>query len=154
MEIKIVYLSITGNTRAFVQHLQAYGKEQQRFNETAPQIILEEIDDNTLPYEETTPFFAFVPTYLEGGNGVDNGDQEILTESLREHIAFRNNAQYCLGIIGSGNKNFNNQYCLTAKQYAEAFAVPLLADYELRGTAADVTRIYELVVATRKEQEI
>lgn len=150
MEIKIVYISITGNTRAFVQHLQAYGKEQQRFAENAPQISLQEVDDNTLPYAETTSFFAFVPTYLEGGNGIDNGDQEILTESLREHIEFGENAKHCLGIVGSGNKNFNNQYCLTAKQYATTFEVPFLADYELRGTSADVARIYELLVATSK----
>lgn len=85
---------------------------------------------------------VFVPTYLEGGNGVDNGDQEILTETMREYIDYENNAALCLGVIGSGNKNFNYQYCLTAKQYAEQFSIPFLADFELRGTTQDIERIY------------
>ena len=36
--------------------------------------------------KETKPFFVFVPTYLEGGNGIDSGDQEILTETMREYF--------------------------------------------------------------------
>lgn len=152
MEIHILYISITGNTRAFVQQLQAYAAKQSLAE--APQIILKEIDDNTLPASEEQPYFAFVPTYLEGGNGIDNGDQEILTESLGEYLAFADNAQLCLGIVGSGNKNFNNQYCLTAKQYAEKFNCPLLADYELRGTAADVKRIYEELVSVSHKNEL
>ena len=145
MEIHILFISITGNTRAFVQQLQAYGETQAKKNSAAPTIALKEINDNTLPAAEETPFFAFVPTYLEGGNGIDNGDQEILTESLREYLEFGTNAELCLGIVGSGNKNFNNQY-------AAEFKRPLLADYELRGTAADVQRIYETLVQVIQEQ--
>ena len=152
MEIHILFISITGNTRAFVQQLQAYGETQAKKNSAAPTIALKEINDNTLPAAEETPFFAFVPTYLEGGNGIDNGDQEILTEGLREYLEFGTNSELCLGIVGSGNKNFNNQYCLTAKQYAAEFKRPLLADYELRGTAADVQRIYETLVQVIQEQ--
>lgn len=143
--ITIFYISISGNTRAFVKRLQEYAAQQQTADPTAPTIELTEIDDNTLPQTVTVPFFAFVPTYLEGGNGVDNGDQEILTESLREYIDYQQNADYCLGIVGSGNKNFNRQYCLTARQYAEQFNTQVLADYELRGTAADVKRVYEIL---------
>lgn len=149
MEIRILFISITGNTRAFVHQLQTYAESQSL--ESPNKITLKEIDDNTLPANENQPFFAFVPTYLEGGNGVDNGDQEILTESLREYLEFGDNAALCLGIVGSGNKNFNNQYCLTAKQYAAEFDLPLLADYELRGTSADVKRIYDELVRVSRE---
>ncbi len=131
--MNILFTSIAGNTRSFLNRLQKY-------NET---IHLKEIDDNTPEDEESEPFFIFVPTYLEGGNGIDNGDQEIMTEALREYIEFKENSKLCLGIIGSGNKNFNEQYCLTAKQYAEEFKVPLLDDFELRGTNEDVKRIDE-----------
>ena len=55
-------------------------------------------------------------------------------------------------MVGSGNKNFNWQYCLTAKQYAESFEIPFLADYELRGTPADVQRIFEVLQEVFKEQ--
>ncbi|MCO8298147.1 class Ib ribonucleoside-diphosphate reductase assembly flavoprotein NrdI [Tetragenococcus halophilus] len=140
--MNVVYISISGNTRSFVQRLQRFAEEK-----NANELIIhaKEIDDNTPEEEETEPFFAFVPTYLEGGNGIDNGDQEILTESLRDYIEFKNNSNLCLGVIGSGNKNFNDQYCLTAKQYAEQFDIPFLADFELRGTNDEIQNIYHLL---------
>lgn len=143
--MKLIYISISGNTRSFAKRLAEYAAAQQATDPTAPTIILKEIDDNS-PFEvETENFFAMVPTYLEGGNGVDNGDVEILTDVLRDYLDHQNNYRYCLGVIGSGNKNFNRQYCLTAKQYAAQFDFPFLADYELRGTTADVERIYQLL---------
>lgn len=140
--MNVVYISISGNTRSFVQRLQRFAEEK-NVNELI--IHAKEIDDNTPEEEETEPFFAFVPTYLEGGNGIDNGDQEILTESLRDYIEFKNNPNLCLGVIGSGNKNFNDQYCLTAKQYAEQFDIPFLVDFELRGTNDEIQNIYHLL---------
>ncbi len=140
--MNVVYISISGNTRSFVQRLQRFAEEK---NSNELIIHAKEIDDNTPEEEETEPFFAFVPTYLEGGNGIDNGDQEILTESLRDYIEFKNNSNLCLGVIGSGNKNFNDQYCLTAKQYAEQFDIPFLADFELRGTNDEIQNIYHLL---------
>lgn len=145
-DIHVLYISISGNTRAFVKKLTEYAKNQQANNPQAPKIISQEIHLQTTPTTITTPFFAFVPTYLEGGNGIDNGDVEILTEPLRNFLRYQDNATYCLGVIGSGNRNFNHQYCLTAKQYAEEFQVPMLADFELRGTNQDVAQIYQKLV--------
>lgn len=141
--MNILYISISGNTRAFVRHLMEYAQEQHQVDNTLPEITLKEIHENSDFEQETEPFFTFVPTYLEGGNGIDNGDTEILTETMREYLDFQNNYQFCLGVVGSGNKNFNNQYCLTAKQYAQQFGFPFLADYELRGTPTDVAQIYQ-----------
>lgn len=143
--INILYISISGNTRNFVRNLQNYAQQQHDQDNQQPLIQLKEISDATPEAVETETYFAFVPTYLEGGNGTDNGTQEIMTDALRECLEVGTNAQYCLGVIGSGNKNFNNQYCLTAKQYAAEFNVPFLADYELRGTNQDVQRIYEVL---------
>ena len=66
-----------------------------------------------------------------------------MTNALGEYINYDNNANLCLGIIGSGNRNFNQQYCLTARRYAQEFNVPFLDNYELRGTKNDVERIYQ-----------
>ena len=82
-----------------------------------------------------------MPTYLEGGNGLDNGDVEILTNDLGDFIAFEENYKRCFGIVGSGNRNFNNQYCLTAKQYSQRFGFPVLDTFELRGLNEDIKRI-------------
>lgn len=146
----ILYTSISGNTRAFIAHLEEYAEKQHQLAAENPLITSKEISENSPFEKENTPFFAFVPTYLEGGNGVDNGDTEILTEVLREYLEYEENYQKCLGVVGSGNKNFNYQYCLTAKQYSEAFGFPFLADYELRGTTVDCQRIYKILKKTAK----
>lgn len=143
--MNILYISISGNTKAFVKRLESYAEEQHEINSENPLIVAKEISENSPFDTESSDFFTFVPTYLEGGNGVDNGDTEILTEVMREYLEYENNYKKCLGVIGSGNKNFNYQYCLTAKQYSEAFDIPFLADYELRGTAADCQRVYQIL---------
>ena len=71
-----------------------------------------------------------------------------MTNVLGEYIAYHDNRKQCLGVIGSGNRNFNEQYCLTARRYADKYGFPFLADYESRGTTRDVTRIYDLIVKT------
>ncbi|MFC4771876.1 class Ib ribonucleoside-diphosphate reductase assembly flavoprotein NrdI [Enterococcus hermanniensis] len=141
--MNILYISISGNTRAFAKNLASYAVEQHNMDSTNPLITLKEISDNSPLEIEKDFFFTFVPTYLEGGNGIDNGDTEILTEVMREYLEYEDNYKNCLGVVGSGNKNFNYQYCLTAKQYSEAFGFPFIADYELRGTKADCQRVYQ-----------
>ena len=96
-------------------------------------------------FEMTNPFITFLPTYLEGGNGVDNGDVEILTTDVADFIAYGDNASKCLGVVGSGNRNFNNQYCLTAKQYSQRFGFPMLADFEMRGMLGDIKKVAAIV---------
>lgn len=146
--MKILYLSISGNTRAFAKHIAEYAENQHADNPEMPGISLKEIHENSPFEKESEPFFTFVPTYLDGGNGLDNGDTEILTETLREYLEYEENHTLCLGVVGSGNKNFNNQYCLTAKQYARKFGFPFLADYELRGTPTDVANVYAILAKT------
>lgn len=142
---RFVYISLSGNTASFVRRLSQYLKEKY------PELEIEAIDIKDL-VKEGRPFFAisgafvaFLPTYLEGGNGIDNGDQEILTNPLGDFIAFEDNASKCLGIVGSGNRNFNNQYCLTAKQYSQRFGFPVLDDFEMRGMLGDIKRIAEKI---------
>jgi len=55
--------------------------------------------------------------------------------------SFEENYKRCFGIVGSGNRNFNNQYCLTAKQYSQRFGFPVLDTFELRGLNEDIKRI-------------
>ncbi len=141
--INILYISIAGNTRSFTQDLQDYAKEQHSKDATNPLITLKEISEETDFETERHPYFAFVPTYLDGGNGVDNGVKELMTNVLGEYIAYKNNRKLCLGVIGSGNRNFGLQYCLTAKRYARDYGFDYLDNYELRGNSTDCKRIYE-----------
>ncbi|KRN29028.1 flavoprotein NrdI [Lactobacillus selangorensis] len=151
--IYILYISISGNTHAFIEELSDYAQQQHALNDNQPVIHAKEISDADAPERESHAYFAFVPTYLDGGNGIDNGVKELMTNSLGEYIAYDDNRTRCLGIVGSGNKNFNLQYCLTAKRYAHDYGFPFLDDYELRGTQSDVERIYATLVNTQNAHQ-
>ncbi|HFU6915699.1 TPA: class Ib ribonucleoside-diphosphate reductase assembly flavoprotein NrdI [Streptococcus agalactiae] len=143
-KLTLVYISLSGNTQSFVKRLSEQLSTWHNYQVST--INIKEQNHQTFPVDQ--PFVALLPTYLEGGNGIDNGDQEILTIPLGDFIAAHNNVKNCIGIVGSGNRNFNNQYCLTAKQYSERFGFPMLGDFELRGTSSDVERIANIIVET------
>ena len=144
-KISLVYISLSGNTESFVTRLKAYLLEQYENIEVEKIHIKDLVKEGEDFFEMTNPYVAFLPTYLEGGNGVDNGDKEILTTPLREYIRYKENYKKCLGIVGSGNKNFNNQYCLTAKQYSQEFGFPVLYNFELRGLDLDVDKVSSII---------
>ena len=131
--IRIYYISLSGNTTNFLERLDHY--LQKELQEKLDYVNVKDLVKNneSLGFEIKEPYFAFLPAYLEGGNGVTTGNTEILTTPLRRLIAYKKNSKYCMGIIGSGNRNFNKQFCLTAHQYSDEF--------ELRGTEEDVIRI-------------
>lgn len=139
-KLYFVYISLSGNTESFVRRLKNFLELQKEW--TIELLHIKDLVKQNIPfYSLDAPCVAFLPTYLEGGNGVDNGDREILTNPVREFIDFGENARLCLGVVGSGNRNFNLQYCLTAKQYAEQFDFPVIDTFELRGMTNDVERI-------------
>ena len=140
--LSIIYISLSGNTQSFVKRLTEHLSSH--YSLDIETINIKDLNHKTFPI--TTTFVAILPTYLEGGNGIDSGDVEILTNPLGDFIAAYDNYRHCLGIIGSGNRNFNEQYCLTAKQYAKRFGFPMLGDFELRGTSADIERLATVIV--------
>ena len=106
-QLTLVYISLSGNTQSFVKRMSDYLSLNHGIE--CRQINIKELNHETFQVDE--PFVALLPTYLEGGNGVDNGDVEILTNPLGDFIAAHDNHKRCFGIIGSGNRNFNKQYC-------------------------------------------
>ena len=143
--ISLVYISLSGNTESFVTRLKDYLLSQYEGIEVQKIHIKDLVKEGQDFYEMDHPYVAFLPTYLEGGNGVDNGDVEILTTPVGDFIAYGDNASKCFGVVGSGNRNFNNQYCLTAKQYSQRFGFPVLADFEMRGMLGDIKRVAAIV---------
>ena len=146
-KIDLIYISLSGNTDSFVKRLRGYLLLNTKLKEVNL-LNVKELVKNNIPFNEVSnDFVAFLPTYLEGGNGIDNGDKEILTTPLREYIRYKENYKKCLGIVGSGNKNFNNQYCLTAKQYSQEFGFPVLYNFELRGLDVDIQKVSSIIEA-------
>jgi len=144
-KISLVYISLSGNTESFVTRLKTYLMEQYKNIDVEKIDIKELVKEKRGFYEMSNPFVTFLPTYLEGGNGVDNGDVEILTTPVGDFIAYGDNASKCFGVVGSGNRNFNNQYCLTAKQYSQRFGFPVLADFEMRGMLGDIKKVAGII---------
>ena len=144
--MRILFISISGNTRNFVEHLTRYAMAQHIRNKGLPEIVATEVSEQTDFQDETTPFFCFIPTYLDGGNGIDTGVKELLTTAMGDYIGYHDNAKQLIGVVGSGNRNFNEQYCLTARRYCSKFDAPFIADYELRGVPSDEARVYKKMV--------
>ena len=144
--LSIVYISLTGNTHSFVTKLVEYFKFQQSSLQIELIHVKDIIRDDTEFFELEHPTIAFLPTYLEGGNGVETGYTEILTNPLGDFLAYHNNYKKCFGIVGSGNRNFNKQFCLTARQYSQRFNFPVLDEFELRGSQRDIERIGQMIL--------
>ncbi|KRL35654.1 class Ib ribonucleoside-diphosphate reductase assembly flavoprotein NrdI [Liquorilactobacillus uvarum] len=151
--LRILFISIEGNTRSFVHKLSEYAQKAHKQDENIRLVESIEVSDASGEILMKDPFVTFVPTYLSGGNGIHNGYTEIMTEELRFTLEDEDNYKNCYGVVGSGNKNFNAQYGLTAKHYASKFDFPLIDLYELRGTSADVERVYDRLVAYQTEFE-
>lgn len=145
-ELRVIYISLSGNTASFVKRLSEHMALWHDVTIKATNVY--NLVKNDLAFAvEHEPFVIFLPTYLEGGDGVDTGTTEVLTTPLRDYMGYQNNYKQCLGVIGSGNRNFNEQYCLTAKQYSEQFSFPVLDTFELRGTQKDIERIADKLVS-------
>lgn len=142
---RLLYASIEGNTQSFINKLQAVAEEK------GDTIDAKVVGDETDYEEEHQPFVAIVPTYLTGGTGTGPAVVEIFTNALADYIDFADNATLIKGVVGSGNRNFNDQYILTAKRYAKKYQVPVIGDYELRGTPYDAEKIYQSIKETLGE---
>ncbi|WP_228008013.1 class Ib ribonucleoside-diphosphate reductase assembly flavoprotein NrdI [Rothia terrae] len=85
--------------------------------------------------EVNEPFVLCVPSYgRPGGSGsIPPQAVKFLNNPVnREHLA---------GVIGAGNTNFGELYCIAAEKVAAKCHVPVLYKFELMGTAEDVSKV-------------
>lgn len=118
--MKIVYFSVTGQTRRFIKKLN--------FNDTY------EIDPIDPEFEVGEPFVLVVPTY-----------EKEITEPVTDFLYFSTNREMLQGVAGTGNRNFAELFIFTAKDLAAEFKVPLLYAFEFNGTSKDVTNFEKAV---------
>lgn len=110
--MKIVYLSLTGNVRSFVQQVGLDSVELDYFNP------LTEVNDD---------YIIITPSY----------DDEI-TNVISKFIDYENNINHLIGFAGSGNRNFDNGYCFNAMDLSEKYNKPLIFKFEFSGTNKDI----------------
>lgn len=108
----IVYLSLSGNVRNFVERTEL---EAMEINYSDPLFEVQE------------PFVLIAPSY-----------DEDITEIISQFIDYKNNQEYLIGFVGSGNLNFDQNYCFNARDLAEKYHKPLLFTFEFSGTDEDV----------------
>lgn len=115
----IYFSSASENTRRFVEKL---GRD-------AARIPLHQREAELLA---TEPFVLVVPTY--GGTG---GEGSVPKQVIR----FLNNPQnrkLIRGVIGAGNTNFGDNFCMAGDIIAFKCQIPHLYRFELMGTPDDV----------------
>ncbi|MCA4131294.1 class Ib ribonucleoside-diphosphate reductase assembly flavoprotein NrdI [Arthrobacter sp. M4] len=119
----LIYFSSTSeNTRRFVEKLGVDAARIPLYAKEAPLLA-------------TEPYVLVVPTY--GGTG---GEGSVPKQVIR----FLNNPQnraLIRGVIGAGNTNFADNYCMAGDIIAAKCQVPHLYRFELMGTPEDVQRV-------------
>ena len=53
-------------------------------------------------------------------------------------INTEDNKDFLKGVVGSGNRNFNDLFCISAKTIVKKYEVPLLHCFEFQGETRDV----------------
>lgn len=84
----------------------------------------------------TAPFVLVLPTY--GGINTDGAVPKQVIKFLNKE----QNRSLIRGVIGAGNTNFGETFCLAADIVAAKCKVPLLYRFELMGTSEDVDRVH------------
>lgn len=120
----IVYFSgASENTHRFVQKISA--RSVRIPLDGNEQIVVDE------------PYILITPTYLTTKRAVPPQVVKFLNNPVnRKSIA---------GVIGTGNTNFNKDYCLAAGIVADKCKVPVLHMLELFGTTEDVDIVNGIV---------
>jgi len=116
----LFYSSSTNNTKKFVTKLEL----------PAVQINGELGADTPL-----APFVLFTPTY---SNGTAKGS---VPKSVRALLV--KHSELLVAVVGFGNRNFGELFCVGARLISHRFNVPLLHCVELAGTTDDVALVTE-----------
>lgn len=115
----IAYYTVTGQTRRFIKKtgLEAY-----------------EINDADPFYEMGRPFILVVPSY----------DDDMM-DPVIDFLGYKSNSKNIVGVVGSGNRNFNELFNHTGKDIAKGLNIPVLYEYEFNGTDRDVEEFKKVV---------
>ncbi|WP_456510280.1 class Ib ribonucleoside-diphosphate reductase assembly flavoprotein NrdI [Arthrobacter sp. TE12231] len=122
---RLIYFSSTSeNTARFVAKLGVEAARIPLYSKDAPLAARE-------------PYVLVVPTY--GGTG---GEGSVPKQVIR-FLNDPGNRTLIRGVIGAGNTNFGDNYCMAGDIIAAKCNVPHLYRFELMGTPEDVSRVQQ-----------
>jgi len=120
----VYFSSVSGNTKRFVEKLGMPAERIPLYAKDEPLIVDEE-------------FVLVVPTY-GGGNGRGAVPKQVI-----KFLNDERNRHRIRGVIGAGNTNFGEAYCLAGDIISAKCQVPHMYKFELFGTPRDVTRVHD-----------
>ncbi|MDK1359174.1 class Ib ribonucleoside-diphosphate reductase assembly flavoprotein NrdI [Arthrobacter sp. zg-Y1219] len=87
------------------------------------------------------PYVLLLPTY--GGTAEQPGAaaRGAVPKQVIKFLNIEHNRSLLRGVIGAGNTNFGDSYCLAADIIAVKCKVPVLYRFELMGTSDDVAKV-------------
>ncbi|MCT1367460.1 MULTISPECIES: class Ib ribonucleoside-diphosphate reductase assembly flavoprotein NrdI [Kocuria] len=121
----IVYFSsVSGNTQKFVDKVDA-----------ASLRLPLRTGEETIHMDR--PYVLCVPTYGRPRSG------GAIPPQVMKFLQVPQNRELMLGVMGAGNTNFGEHFCIAADKIAVKCRVPVLYKFELMGTSDDVARVNE-----------
>jgi protein involved in ribonucleotide reduction len=108
----LVYMSITGNVRDFVERV---GMDSYELNPANP---FKEVNED---------YILIVPSYVG-----------LIDDDASDFIDYKDNLKHLKGFASSGNLNFNDLYCVNAKFLSKKYKKPIIFTFEYFGTDKDV----------------
>ena len=117
--VAIAFYSITGQTKRFIDKTQ---------------LEAHQISDAKPKFDMGQKYILIVPAY-----------QDFMMDSVVNFLTYKDNKKNIIGIIGCGNRNFNDLFAQTAKKIAATLKVPILYLLEFSGTSEDVKNVRKIV---------
>lgn len=117
--VAIAFYSITGQTKKFV---------------VKTGLAAHEITDDLPQYDMKEKYILITPSY-----------QDFMMDSLVDFLNYKDNKKNLIGLIGCGNRNFNDLFAQTAKKLSVTLKVPILYLIEFSGTPKDVQNVRDIV---------
>lgn len=123
--IELIYFSnVTNNTQRFIEKLDWENRVQRIPIRGAAELDI------------TNPYVLICPSYGEASHGH-------VPPQVRKFLASPENREKCVGVIGSGNINFGEEYARSGDVIAHKLQIPLLYKFELAGTTEDHQKVRE-----------
>ncbi len=96
--------------------------------------FIERVDMNSHEINPTNPFHEVSEDYIVVVPSYEN----MITEEVSDFIDYKGNREHLLGFASSGNLNFDDLYCVNAKELSAKYSKPLIFTFEYAGTDKDL----------------
>lgn len=117
--IAIAFYTITGQTARFVDKIG---------------LPAHQIEDSHPQYDMGQKYVLILPSY-----------QDFMMDSVVDFLNYGDNKKNLIGLIGCGNRNFNDLFAQTAKKISVTLNIPILYLLELSGNSQDVNSVRQII---------